>query len=64
MQAVYDAKARFLCLADGSPTELFKSIVTTSEATKMLPTTAGLYVDDDIGAAKIRTIQRYVIFLL
>ncbi|CAK9171378.1 unnamed protein product [Ilex paraguariensis] len=67
VDVMYDNKARLLCTAEGTPLELFESIVTISEAQQMAPRTSSrsrrtddfdLCVDNELGFAKDRTISR------
>lgn len=65
---MYENRARLLCTAEGPPIELFKNIVTVSEAKREAPRNSSrsrrtddpdLCVDNELGFAKDRTISRY-----
>lgn len=65
---MYKNKARLLCKAEGTPTELFERSVTVSDAQHMAPRTSSrsrknddfdLCVDNELRFAKDRTISRY-----
>ncbi|KAJ4782852.1 Lactation elevated protein 1 [Rhynchospora pubera] len=67
VDVMYENKARLLCTAEGSPIELFESIVTVSDARKLSPRSSSrsqkrddldLCVDNELGFAKDRTISR------
>lgn len=67
VDVMYENKARLLCTAEGSPLELFKKVVTVSDAQRMAPRTStrssrndesDLCVDNELGFAKDRTISR------
>ncbi|TXG60885.1 hypothetical protein EZV62_012248 [Acer yangbiense] len=67
VDVMYENRARLLCSAEGSPLELFKRIVTISEAQHEAPRTSSrsrrnddldLCVDNELGFAKDRTISR------
>ncbi|KAK1289987.1 hypothetical protein QJS10_CPB18g00298 [Acorus calamus] len=67
VDVMYDSKARLMCTAEASPTELFERIVTISDAKKMVPRTSSrsrrnddldICVDNELGFAKDRTISR------
>lgn len=58
---MYEERARLLCSADGSPTELFEHVVTIGDAKRMGATRSmgrELCVDNELGFAKERTISR------
>ncbi|XVE63466.1 hypothetical protein DITRI_Ditri07aG0022800 [Diplodiscus trichospermus] len=68
VDVMYENRSRLLCTAEGSPQELFKNIVTVSDAHQMAPRTSSrsrrnddsdLCVDNELGFAKDRTISRY-----
>ncbi|KAG5559600.1 hypothetical protein RHGRI_009212 [Rhododendron griersonianum] len=67
VDVMYENKARFLCTAEGTPFELFRRVVTISDAQQMAPRTSSrsrktddmdLCVDNELGFAKDRTISR------
>ncbi|KAF5742106.1 lactation elevated protein 1 [Tripterygium wilfordii] len=67
VDVMYESKARLLCTAEGSPQELFRWVVTISDAQHMAPRTSSrsrrsddsnLCVDNELGFAKDRTISR------
>ncbi|KAF7850907.1 hypothetical protein BT93_L4882 [Corymbia citriodora subsp. variegata] len=67
VDVMYESKARLLCMAEGSPHELFDRIVTVADAQQMAPRTSSrsrrsddldLCVDNELGFAKDRTISR------
>ncbi|GLT97593.1 hypothetical protein SLE2022_151500 [Rubroshorea leprosula] len=67
VDVMYENRARLLCTAEGSPQELFKNIVTISDAQHTAPRTSSrsrrsddsdLCVDNELGFAKDRTISR------
>ncbi|KAF8400455.1 hypothetical protein HHK36_013753 [Tetracentron sinense] len=67
VDVMYENRARLLCTAEGTPTELFERIVTVSDAQNMSPRTASrsrknddfdLCVDNELGFAKDRAISR------
>ncbi|OVA13125.1 ATPase [Macleaya cordata] len=67
VDVMYENKARLLCTAEGTPTELLERIVTISDAQHMAPRTSSrsrknddseLCVDNELGFAKDRTISR------
>ncbi|KAL5842196.1 hypothetical protein ACOSQ3_012799 [Xanthoceras sorbifolium] len=67
VDVMYESRARLLCTAEGSPLDLFKRIVTISEAQHAAPRTSSrsrrsddldLCVDNELGFAKDRTISR------
>lgn len=53
---MYEKRARLLCSADGSPTELFERIATIGDATRSMG--CEVCVDNELGFAKERTISR------
>ncbi|XP_057495656.1 uncharacterized protein LOC130780652 [Actinidia eriantha] len=67
VDVMYENKARLLCTAEGTPVELFRMVVTISDAQQMAPRTSSrsrrtddmdLCVDNELGFAKDRTISR------
>lgn len=54
---MYENRARLLCSAEGSPTELFEKVVTISDAATIRGFSE-VCVDNDLGFAKDRTISR------
>ncbi|KAK6944303.1 ATPase, AFG1-like [Dillenia turbinata] len=67
VDVMYENKARLMCTAEGSPSDLFEKIVTISDARHMAPRTSSrsrkndlvdLCVDNELGFAKDRTISR------
>ncbi|KAF5749476.1 hypothetical protein HS088_TW04G01445 [Tripterygium wilfordii] len=67
VDVMYENKARLLCTAEGSPQELFRQVVTISDAQHIAPRTSSrsrksddsdLCVDNELGFAKDRTISR------
>ncbi|XP_042475386.1 AFG1-like ATPase [Macadamia integrifolia] len=67
IDVMYENKARLLCTAEGTPTELLERIVTVSDAQHMAPRTSSrsrkhddidICVDNELGFAKDRTISR------
>lgn len=67
LQVMYENRARLLCTAEGSPLELFRRVVTVSDAQHIAPRTStrsrrnddlDLCVDNELGFAKDRTISR------
>ncbi|KAJ9162913.1 hypothetical protein P3X46_022650 [Hevea brasiliensis] len=67
VDVMYENRARLLCTAEGSPLELFRKVVTVSDAKQMAPRTStrsrrnddsDLCVDNELGFAKDRTISR------
>ncbi|XP_043696023.1 AFG1-like ATPase isoform X2 [Telopea speciosissima] len=67
IDVMYENKARLLCTAEGTPTELLERIVTISDAQHMAPRTSSrsrknddsdICVDNELGFAKERTVSR------
>ncbi|KAK6942359.1 ATPase, AFG1-like [Dillenia turbinata] len=67
VDVMYENKARLMCTAEGSPSDLFEKIVTISDARHVAPRTSSrsrkndlvdLCVDNELGFAKDRTISR------
>ncbi|KAJ4954177.1 hypothetical protein NE237_031009 [Protea cynaroides] len=67
IDVAYENKARLLCSAEGTPTELLERIVTVSDAQHIAPRTSSrsrknddfdICVDNELGFAKDRTISR------
>ncbi|PKA67053.1 hypothetical protein AXF42_Ash004544 [Apostasia shenzhenica] len=67
IDVMYENKARLLCIAVASPTELFEKIVTVVEAQRISPRSSSrsrkiddldLCVDNELGFSKDRTISR------
>uniref|UniRef100_A0A1D1Z1H7 Lactation elevated protein 1 n=1 Tax=Anthurium amnicola TaxID=1678845 RepID=A0A1D1Z1H7_9ARAE len=67
VDVMYENKARLVCTAEATPTELFERIVTVADAQKISPRTSSrskrtddldLCVDNELGFAKDRTVSR------
>lgn len=67
VDVMYENKARLLCTAEASPTELFEKIVTVADAQRLSPRGSSrslksddldLCVDNELGFAKERTMSR------
>lgn len=59
---MYENRARLLCSAEGSPSELFEHILTIADASTLSTSTrhdvSEICVDNELGFAKDRTISR------
>ncbi|XP_057787797.1 uncharacterized protein LOC131005026 [Salvia miltiorrhiza] len=62
VDVMYENRARLVCSAEGTPTELFENVVTISDATSfstsMRRGVSEMCVDNELGFAKDRTISR------
>ncbi|WCJ30177.1 AFG1-like ATPase family protein [Euphorbia peplus] len=67
VDVMYENRARLMCTAEESPVELFRKVVTISDAQQNAPRTSGrsrrndeidICVDNELGFAKDRTISR------
>ncbi|KAG0500190.1 hypothetical protein HPP92_000262 [Vanilla planifolia] len=69
VDVMYENKARLLCTAEASPSELFEKIVTVADAQRISPRSSSrslrrddldLCVDNELGFTKERTISRLI----
>lgn len=58
LQVMYENKARLICSAEGTLTDIFEKIVTISDAKDMENEMSDLCVDNELAFVKDRSISR------